>query len=784
MRLKAGFGRGVWFCFFFFLFSCTGFAERLLSGTETTITLTPTSQNYYLATLTKESESYNPTYFDDYHLCLNDIPILHFTMEDNKIIDYYFYLTDKEDVDYALSVLTPSLDNVTPFFRPVLSSLMRYKTIKPAFQEKGIHSALEQQIKGWTATTLFRVVGESPLLVKIDQVLFRYLISNGVEQLEDIPMNQPLLNMLVNKFYMLSSTYFYRDWTYVKAFKEYLPSLKEKILKENRPFKIHVAACSTGEEVLTFAIEFLESGIDNFKILASDINTSSLRFAEDMRYGASAFDRLTFEARAKLKKYFKLDPVLHVWELKDPDFFKSRIHFIPYNILEKLPSDLASDFAPPYDLLSIMNVLLYLEDNAVQAKKDAWADMLAPGGILVLHDAKYNLARGYLNAEWTFERFLCVNEWVNLRINSNDSMEDKIRFYKDLYSPSNETSFYSLAMAYFLSQQYEKVIGLCNDFLAKNPISFIALHFFIKAHLELDKTYEAGDLLDQMVYSHVHQMQTLDYLIQFNQGTPEESFLKEIQQAYKKFLISHRNQPELLETIFDFKNPSTKKYQAFRPVFKAIALAMTQTALLEQEKEADIRSLSHRTLNQIRLIRELYPEYLVIFRFLANLLSEIIEFHIHRQQYDNALELCDIGLELLEGRGEEKFQTTFFTLEGLGMVYLNKARIMELKGDPGDRFSLLNKAIEFLNQSQRLIQDLPSVKYYLFYNRLGEAYFFRGKQYLKQGDKEKASSDVQEAIFLFEKALELNPLYGKEPAVNRVKLIKFAEEAGIRIQDF
>lgn len=782
MRLKAGFGTYFRVFIFFFLFSFPVFAERLLSGTETQITVVPTTQNYYLATLTRECESYNPTYFDDYHLCLNDIPILHFTMENKEIMDYYFYLTDRQDIDYALSVLTQGLEQVTPFFQPLLSSLNRYKTIRPGFEEKDVHNTLEQQIKEWTSTTLFRVVGESPDLVKIDKALFRYLVSNGIEHLEEIRKNQPLLDMLVNKFYMLSTTYFYRDWTYVKAFKKQLPLLKEKILKENRPFKVHVFACSTGEEVLTYAIELLESGIENFKILASDINTSSLRFAERMTYGASSFDRLTFESQAKLKKYFKRNPLLHVWELKDPEFFKSRIRFIPYNILESLPSDLDSDFAPPYDLLSVMNVLLYLEDNAVQTKKEAWADMVALEGIWVLHDAKYNLARGHLNASWTFDRFLCLNEWVNVRIHRNFSMADKIKFYKDLYSSSNEISFYTLATAYFLSEQYDKAIGLCNDYLERNPISFIGLFFLIKAHLELDHTYKAGDLLEQMFYSHIHQMGTLEYLIEFNRGTPEESFLKEIQLAYKKFLISYRNQPELLETIFDFKKPSTKKYQAFRPVFKAIALAMTQSALLELQQEADIKSLSRRTLNQIRLIRELYPEYVVIFRFLTTLLSEIIEYHIHRQQYDKALEYCNTGFELLEGREDKNFQATFFTLEGLGMIYLNKARILELKGASDDGFSYLNKAIDFLNQSQGLIQDLPSVKYYLFYNRMGKAYFLRAKQYLKHGDKGKASKDIQEAFLMFEKALELNPLYGKEPAANRGELIKFAEKSGIRIE--
>lgn len=299
-------------------------AEPVFQGNEEKMKVSPTNKNYYLATLIGESQSYDPTFYDDYILSIDDIPVVHFTKIDGLVLDYFFYIKDPDDLRLIRSFFKKNKQELREISEDMYMTFINYRAASPEFKVQNLYKEVEQSIQNITQITLSRVVGESPHLDAIDQALFQYLLSNGINKIEEIEKRPELINMIVNKFYMLSTTYFYRDWSHVKAFKDYLPPLKVKIQKENRPFKAKVFACSSGEEVFTYAIELLEAGIDDFRLLASDINDACLNSASKMKFPYTSFSRLTLKIQKRLKKYFKLNETLNIWELKDPEFFKKK----------------------------------------------------------------------------------------------------------------------------------------------------------------------------------------------------------------------------------------------------------------------------------------------------------------------------------------------------------------------------------------------------------------------------------------------------------------------------
>ena len=511
---------------FFWLFSDPLlFAQRILTGEENSWSVASTDQNYYLASLISESDYYDPTFYDDFLIRLDNKTIAHFTKVAGVVKDFYFYVTEPEDIAFVRQFFKEhqkELDDVSP---KIIPAFRAYAALKPSYTEDHLADKVAALVKSITHTTLSRVVADSPSFKKMDLTLFGYLRSNGVASLKDIGLRPTLVNMLINKFFMLSTTHFYRDYAFIKKFRDALPPLKERAGKENRPLKLKVYACSSGEEVMTYAVELLDAGIENFTILASDINPASLEYAKEMRYPFGSFDRLPFAIQKRLKKYFRLNPSLNILEPMDPGFFKERIHFTLQDLLQPLPANLEKRFAPPYDLVSILNVLLYLEDAAVQKNKDYWAGLLNPDGILILHDAKYNLSKGWLDHQWTFKRFQSLNEWVNVKVNPNLSDQKKVTRLETLLDPNSQFSVTLLSRAYALTRQGDKGMRLCEDYLQKHPFSFDT-QVSVLEHYEMGQNLpKAQQAMAALIHAYPQQMTTLSKRQQFSENLAERLFL-------------------------------------------------------------------------------------------------------------------------------------------------------------------------------------------------------------------------------------------------------------------
>lgn len=380
------------------------------------IKLLKQQQNYYLSSTIGNSQF--DRYYDDSIILINNVKIAGFTKVDNKIIDYYFYPKTSEEIGKAQVLLDRNKKNRKLKSFGIFKAFNIYKNTKPDYSKKHLHKKMEQIISKHTNISLF-IVRFSMLntqaihSARIDSNLFQYLRSNGIKSLSDIGEHESILNMIRDKFYMSSMTAFFRDWEDIDDIKMALPRLQQNAKKDNRPIKIKVFACSTGEEVFSIAMELFEYGIYNFKILASDINESTISCAKKMIFPLLSQPEDPFKKEV-FEKYFILKSD-KTWHPKDPALFKDRVKFIQQDILKNLPDNLEPNFSPPYDIISMMNILNYLKPEAIEKQKNYWYSIIANNGVLIIKDDANIQNIFSLGLFWSLNNFKIINYALNMK---------------------------------------------------------------------------------------------------------------------------------------------------------------------------------------------------------------------------------------------------------------------------------------------------------------------------------------------------------------------------------
>ncbi len=142
----------------------------------------------------------------------------------------------------------------------------------------------------------------------------------------------------------------------------------------NQSIRIWVPGCSSGEEVYSLAICFLEWFRENnvhrkLQIFATDLNEASLSQARDGRYPSTTIENL----RPEFQRYFvKLSDGYQIGRLVRELCIFAR-------------QDITQD--PPFshlDLVTCRNVLIYLEPNLQKRALHHFHYALRPGGVMVL----------------------------------------------------------------------------------------------------------------------------------------------------------------------------------------------------------------------------------------------------------------------------------------------------------------------------------------------------------------------------------------------------------------
>lgn len=737
-----------------------------LPAAEGSVQVRPTNRNYYMATLLGEAEHYAPTFYDDFLITLNGKDVGLFTRVDGVPVDFYWYVESPQavaDVDRAFKAQKAAIDEVSPRILPAFAA---YQKTAPKFGKEGLYGQVLGMVKSITSVAPQRVMGDEKVSRAINEALYQYLKSNGIQDLNALAKAPQLINMVVNKFYLLSTTYFYRDFPHVKAYLDRLGPVKERLKKEKRPFKACVFACSTGEEVLSYAVELLEAGVQDFTILASDINEPGLRHAREFRYSGSMIERLPLSSQQKIKKHFELNKALGVWEPKDRAFFRSRIQYVRQDLLENLPANLDPRFAPPYDLVSIMNVLFYLDDPAVQARKDYWARIVNPDGFLILHDFFYSLQTGTLGHEWAFKNFLMINDWVNVRVTGGMGVAEKISFYESAHaqSPSDGTLL-ALVRAYSLSGNSAKIEPLCERYLKSHPRSMPALRSLWEFR-SLNRPAEAARLLKGISELQPHAPDVLDKMAQEEKDRREKDFILELKKVSGAFFASYKSRPREAEALFLFQKPSTGKYEWLRRLLKINALAVLQNHHMNVKDLPDAERVGKEAF---RLAKEALPEAPpVLASYLDQLVQDRLGHVLEEAGPAKALEAAD---EIFSAFGPV-FSWSGFSAASLNAHYfLTRGMALDKLGRAKDARAAVDAAVAHFDRAMEMIDELMLSRYFFFYGDAGRAYFIRSKLRAESGDTAGAQLDDARALDLLEMGLSYNPLYGKEVYNWRTELL-------------
>lgn len=163
----------------------------------------------------------------------------------------------------------------------------------------------------------------------------------------------------------------------------YTPLARGNLTTPGKRIRIWSAACSTGPEPYSLAIQALEllPDIDkwDFKILATDLASSAVQKAKEGVYPADMLEGLP---RAMVSKYFEPRTVNGAPHYRITDRVRSLVTIGQLNLMEPWP------VKGPFDVIFCRNVMIYFDQPTKAKLVKRLADLLRPGGIFAVGSAE------------------------------------------------------------------------------------------------------------------------------------------------------------------------------------------------------------------------------------------------------------------------------------------------------------------------------------------------------------------------------------------------------------
>lgn len=144
-----------------------------------------------------------------------------------------------------------------------------------------------------------------------------------------------------------------------------------------RPLHIWSAACSTGEEPYSIAIqlrEILGNPDHQLKIVATDIDTDAIAVAQT---GIYTLDRVKTVPDAQLRKYFQRGTGTRAGMARIKPVIREMVSFAALNLL-----DPTWPFNEKFDVIFCRNTLIYFDKPTQTRILERFARALKPGGLL------------------------------------------------------------------------------------------------------------------------------------------------------------------------------------------------------------------------------------------------------------------------------------------------------------------------------------------------------------------------------------------------------------------
>lgn len=286
-------------------------------------------------------------------------------------------------------------------------------------------------------------------------------------------------------------TYFFR---YPKQFHLLRTQVIPDLIKNSNDQNWISAACSTGEEPYSLAIQASESFGEkskSIKISAIDLNQNSLEKAKMAVYGSNSFRTNSLHFRNV--HFSALEKGLYGLN----DDIKERVHFEQCNLVE--PSSFL-DNENQWDLIFCRNVLIYFEREMIEEIHKRLYKSLKVGGYLFLGHAEF---LSLDKKEYPYES-LSVSIYKKVTEISNPSAKKAVFSYKS--NPSivrlpkkepikkeeddhsikiDEDDTLEMSLDYYKKKELFKVEQLIGEVLKQSPNNRLAL--IIEAHLNTDK---------------------------------------------------------------------------------------------------------------------------------------------------------------------------------------------------------------------------------------------------------------------------------------------------------
>ena len=90
---------------------------------------------------------------------------------------------------------------------------------------------------------------------------------------------------------------FFRHWYYIKEYRSQLSSrIRKADNQKSEPLRLLVYQCDAGQQTLSYAVDLLEAGLQNFAILAVTCPGQEAVVPRDLAYAADSFNRLKRES--------------------------------------------------------------------------------------------------------------------------------------------------------------------------------------------------------------------------------------------------------------------------------------------------------------------------------------------------------------------------------------------------------------------------------------------------------------------------------------------------------
>ena len=198
---------------------------------------------------------------------------------------------------------------------------------------------------------------------------------------------------MLELFDMLSTnvTSFYREQQHFDYLERefYTPLAKGNLTTPGKRIRLWSAACSTGPEPYSMAIQALELLPDiekwDFKILATDLANSAVEKAKAGVYPAQMLEGMP---RTLLKKYFEPVSINGLECYRVVDRVRELVTVGQLNLMEQWP------FKGPFDVIFCRNVMIYFDQPTKAKLVGRMADLLRPGGVLAVGSAESISALG------------------------------------------------------------------------------------------------------------------------------------------------------------------------------------------------------------------------------------------------------------------------------------------------------------------------------------------------------------------------------------------------------